>query len=384
MNNMAEGQSKSVFEPLVFEDNSYSCLQPNAETKCLLCDDTFNLNLSLPMFLAHIFDVHSIVIEDVQNICNLNEYVLYWRNKFKIYPFEEIIPSLSLDLLEQKYFLMSSLLKEDRELRHKLKLEYALKIQEFERNDKNFKRECLFCRLEYEGTRQGYLEHLSSQHNLHLGNPQNLVYIEELVANIDKKLRDLKCLYCDKIFTDRNVLKEHMRKKLHKRINPENEEYDKFYIVNYLEEDKSWKTIQEEDDRYALPRGSEANADEEYSDWNEQEDQIVCLFCKAKETDINLLCLHMETNHGFDFALSTQSMDFYQKIKLINYIRKQIHENRCLFCDEAFDSLSSLEEHLSKENHIKIPDIKVFNQPEYYFPTYENDALLYLVDDLED
>lgn len=32
-----------------------------------------------------------------------------------------------------------------------------------------------------------------------------------------------------------------MRKKLwHKRINPENKEYDRFYIVNYLEPGKTW------------------------------------------------------------------------------------------------------------------------------------------------
>lgn len=32
-----------------------------------------------------------------------------------------------------------------------------------------------------------------------------------------------------------------MRKKLHKRINPNNKEYDKFYINNYLEPGKSLK-----------------------------------------------------------------------------------------------------------------------------------------------
>lgn len=386
MNSVENDNSTNVFGPLVFEDNKYECLQQSdaTETKCLLCDDSFNLKLSLPMFLAHIFDVHSIVIEDVQNIDNLNEYIQYWRNKFKNSPFEQIIPSLSLDSAGQKYFLMSVLLKEDKELRHHLKLEYALRVQEFERNDKSFSRQCLFCRLIFEGTRQGYLEHLSSQHNLQLGNPQNLVHIEELIDSIDKKITNLKCLYCEKTFTDRNVLKEHMRKKLHKRINPENKEYDKFYIVNYLEEDKSWKAIQQEDDRYALPRGAEANSDEEYSDWNEQEDQIICLFCKNRETDINLLCLHMESNHGFDFALSTQNMDFYQKVKLINFVRKQIHDNKCLFCDNKFENFFNLEKHLIEKDHYKMPELKSFDQPEFYFPTYENDAFLYLIDDLED
>ena len=44
----------------------------------------------------------------------------------------------------------------------------------------------------------------------------------------------LQCLYCEKTFKDRHILKEHMRKKNHKRINPRNTAYDKFYIINYL------------------------------------------------------------------------------------------------------------------------------------------------------
>lgn len=44
----------------------------------------------------------------------------------------------------------------------------------------------------------------------------------------------LQCLYCERIFKDKTVLKEHMRKKQHKKINPKNRKYDKFYVINYL------------------------------------------------------------------------------------------------------------------------------------------------------
>lgn len=44
----------------------------------------------------------------------------------------------------------------------------------------------------------------------------------------------LQCLYCEKVFRDKNTLKDHMRKKQHRRINAKNKEYDKFYIINYL------------------------------------------------------------------------------------------------------------------------------------------------------
>ena len=32
-----------------------------------------------------------------------------------------------------------------------------------------------------------------------------------------------------------------MRKKNHKKINPRNSAYDKFYMINYLEMGESWK-----------------------------------------------------------------------------------------------------------------------------------------------
>lgn len=59
----------------------------------------------------------------------------------------------------------------------------------------------------------------------------------------------LQCLYCEGTFRDHTILKEHMRKKLHKRINPKNKTYDKFYVINYLEFGKSWEEVQSEDDR---------------------------------------------------------------------------------------------------------------------------------------
>lgn len=51
----------------------------------------------------------------------------------------------------KKYFLISSVLKQDKKLRHKLKLENALKVQEIERSDETYTRPCLFCKLQFEG-----------------------------------------------------------------------------------------------------------------------------------------------------------------------------------------------------------------------------------------
>lgn len=77
---------------------------------------------------------------------------MYWRERFKCVPLDHIIPSISMTEVNKKYFLISSVLKEDKKLRHKLKLENALKVQEIERNDESYKRSCLFCKLQFEGT----------------------------------------------------------------------------------------------------------------------------------------------------------------------------------------------------------------------------------------
>lgn len=63
-----------------------------------------------------------------------------------------------------------------------------------------------------------------------------------------KWVRVLKLKWILIIIKDRTVLKEHMRKKQHKKINPNNRQYDKFYVVNYLEPGKNWQDIMNEFD----------------------------------------------------------------------------------------------------------------------------------------
>jgi hypothetical protein len=136
-----------------------------------------------------------------------------------------------------------------------------LERQKFERDDQNFSRDCLFCRKKLEGTRAEALMHLSEKHNLNLGRPDNLVthhiltlfaylkkyaqvYVDELLEKLHSRLEDLRCLFCNNLFHDRHVLREHMRKKQHKCINPNDTEYDKYYMVNYLEIGKTWKEVE--------------------------------------------------------------------------------------------------------------------------------------------
>ncbi|KAK4878453.1 hypothetical protein RN001_010959 [Aquatica leii] len=360
--------------PLAFDTTSLSLT--NEDTQCLMCCTKYNLKQSLPSFLKHIFDIHHIVIEKPQHIDDFALYLSHWRERFKKTPIEQIIPAVIVKPSNHKYFVLSDLLKEDKVLRHKLKLEAMLRTQEFEREDTTFKTPCLFCKLMFEGKRSCYLTHLSNDHNVRLGNPQNLVYVDDLLKQIEKKLNLLQCLYCEKTFTDRNVLKDHMRKKQHKRINPNNRFYDKYYAVTYLEDHQCNTHVED------LPL--EENSDREYADWNESELTITCLFCSHSDKDISNVCLHMNSKHRFNFYNVSKHLDFYQKVKLVNYIRRQIHCLHCIYCDESLQDRDSLEMHLKICQQGHLPDSKLFDQPEFYFPTFENDCFLHYLDDIDD
>lgn len=66
--------------------------------------------------------------------------------------------------------------------------EWALAQQESERADTSFKRGCMFCRMEFHGSRAAYVKHLYEKHNLHLGKPENLVLLDELLDKIESTI----------------------------------------------------------------------------------------------------------------------------------------------------------------------------------------------------
>jgi hypothetical protein len=53
----------------------------------------------------------------------------------------------------------------------------------------------------------------------------------------------------------------------------------------------------------------------------------------------------------------------------------------CLGCGEVFPSGEEMLKHLSWSNHYE-PSAKDWNQPQFYFPTYENDNLLCVLDEV--
>lgn len=295
---------------------------------------------------------------------------------------------------DEEYFLLSDILPEDKELRSNLqqtKLEKLLERHQFEREDKNYIRECLFCRHVSNTTRADYLKHLYEKHNFHIAKPDNLIFIDELISTVASKLEKLQCIFCEGYFKDRTILKEHMRKKGHKRINPDNKEYDKYFLVNYIGDKQNYKfrinsnklhknqnQVKKQEE---FENDSNVDSDPEWSEWREENGPLItCLLCDYTEMEYESLLKHMQQQHEFSFEKATAGLDFYHKIKIVNYIRRQMHLKQCLSCETKFDDSKNLEKHIKEMKHWVLQKEK-WDQPEYYFPTYEDDLFLCFIQD---
>lgn len=306
---------------------------------------------------------------------------------------------------DEKYYLLSDVIAKDRQIRNEIQIQWiqdALSRHQFERVDKNFTKGCLFCRDNtIETTRFHYIDHLYTKHYLNLGRFESLVYIDELIDLIEEKMSNLICIFCEKIFKDRSVMKEHMRKKAHKSINPDNKAYDRFYLCNYRMKDNPLKdqigakknvNLAKTKKHPADPGNSEElsttvfdkSDDSDWSDWNNDQDiDIICLFCQRRDANFASVTDHMKADHNFDFHNATKSYNFYQKVKMINYIRRKVHLKQCLSCEMKSESVDELVRHMNSENHINCSE-KDFEKVEFFFPTFEDDAFLCNIDNINE
>ncbi|GBC02976.1 hypothetical protein RclHR1_04910009 [Rhizophagus clarus] len=112
--------------------------------------------------------------------------------------------------------------------------------------------------------------------------------------------------------------------------------------------------------------------DERWDDWEEEAQQdLKCLFCNDLFTLANDLFNHCSQQHGFDFQKIRTELrfDFYQCIRLINYIRQQVLNNS----------------ELDKITSYTVQNIQsVINDDVYLKPVLEDDPLLYAFDYVED
>ena len=209
------------------------------------------------------------MIANLHLITDVSEYVKYWKAKFTKHPMEEYTAVVNADVLDtqtkeftpgDKFHMITGGLQEDVELRmqlHMRRLEQVVDIQEEERKETTFKRTCLFCRYEeaigksifqffdiiflnfifrnvFEGNSSELLNHMAFYHNFSVGQPNNLVFVHELIDLLEENLNKNVCIFCEKTFKTREVLKEHMRKKAHKKINPKVSSFHSLFRLSFL------------------------------------------------------------------------------------------------------------------------------------------------------
>ncbi|KAI8342331.1 hypothetical protein BC941DRAFT_412470 [Chlamydoabsidia padenii] len=273
----------------------------------------------------------------------------------------------------------------DKKIREEIQLEKlneVLKIQQREReSDSKQSRKCLFCKIVCD-SRTLLFKHMFSEHNFNIGLPDNLVNVNEFLDLLETKLTKLQCLYCEKTFTSPAVLRKHMRKKKHFKIASKNRQYDRFYVINYLEPGKNWENF--ENDRYD---SDDERKDESWADWEEEiSEPTMCLFDDQVLPSPKDALLHMKTKHAFDLSSirKEKGYDFYKTVVLINYIRHQSSLVKCFSCGESVPDLSNLVRHMEIKGCIQafVPeDADFWKDPRYMLPIYDNDPLLTGFDD---
>ncbi|KAL9972759.1 hypothetical protein ACROYT_G019124 [Oculina patagonica] len=392
-------QAQDNLEVLTFPEQPVKELSPlGLQVPCIFCDKEFpNTTGKNDAVLHHLLVEHQLVIGEVAQVCDMRRYLCYWKTRFKEKPITDFCPVININSKPEdigpkiQYFLLCDSLPEERWLREDLqrrRLEDVLECQQRERSDTHFSRTCLFCKQHFEGNRSSLFTHMASDHGFNVGLPDNLVNVNEFLDVLEQKLANLQCLFCEKLFKDRTALKDHMRKKQHKKINPKNKEYDRFYVINYLELGKTWEDIQNENEEEEEESKTESSAGEDdWSDWKGDLPPSVCLFCETSCPVTNDVLQHMKEEHLFDFLAHKRSLglDFYHQVKIVNYIRRQVYKHNCVKCQENFPSRPAVLEHMKKAQHFSLPeDRTTWDQPQYFFPTYENDSLLCSLEDDED
>ncbi|KAI7901828.1 uncharacterized protein BX663DRAFT_512541 [Cokeromyces recurvatus] len=328
--------------------------------------------------VKHLKDDHQLVFKNLHHMyMALDTYLSRWAKEFENKSISEIG---ELDTNNNVYVInpeKCALDKKIREDMQRAKLNEVLKTQQNEReNDSKVPRKCLFCKIIGEN-RTTLFKHMFSEHNFNIGLPDNLVYVNEFLDTLEGKLSKLQCLYCEKTFTSPAVLRKHMRKKKHFKIAAKNRQYDRFYVINYLEPGKNWESF--EHDTYD---SDDDKQDDSWADWEEDvQESTMCLFDTQVLPSPKEALDHMKKVHHFNLSelRKTKGLDFYQVIVLINYIRHQSSNLTCFSCEKVFDNETELADHYKEGSCITkfVPmDAPFWKDPRFLIPTYENDPLL--------
>jgi C2H2 type zinc-finger (2 copies) len=234
---------------------------------------------------------------------------------------------------------------------------------------------------------------MKSVHRLIIGKLHNLVYVEELLNLISYLVNERHiCLFCEHAFPSVAVLKKHSRTSQHYlKLRPDNTLYDKYYIVNYMPPDAKTEAEVSIDTSASSVLSTNEDDEANWSAWDEPLDMgqpVQCLFDDTCCEDVSqLLEEHLKKVHSFDLHayFARHSLELYDRIKLINYIRLETSHLRCFQCSSAFQASEGLQKHLKQQGHLmSLPESDIWRNAQYLLPAIESDPLLCFLDISED
>jgi Zn ribbon nucleic-acid-binding protein len=86
----------------------------------------------------------------------------------------------------------------------------------------------------------------------------------------------------------------------------------------------------------------------------------------------------MTVSHYRGFV--SAALDFYDSVKLVNYIRRQVDEKACVKCGEKQGSRKELLDHMQKENHFTpTRDAEFWKNPQYAPPLSSLHRLFFII-----
>lgn len=264
---------------------------------------------------------------------------------------------------------------EDKELRKQLQLERLQNILNLQHHERQtvFKTpgQCLFC-AEAFLDKHTLFTHMYRQHGFNIGQLDNLVMVQDFLSILKGLLDKNKCIYCERDFPDGPTMRKHMKTKGHFKINSHNPTYDRFYIINYMLPGTTWEDLPEDS---PLDNSTDDDDDVDSDDDDVVDTSTVCLLCEHRAPNPELINEHMKTEHNLNLA--SLYNDFYDGVKVINFVRVCWRDCRCAFCGDLFDGNEELTNHFKqcqRKQDGKL--VEEWREPQYLFPFYEDDNLL--------
>ncbi|XWS08254.1 hypothetical protein CRYUN_Cryun41cG0064000 [Craigia yunnanensis] len=123
------------------------------------------------------------------------------------------------------------------------------------------------------------------------------------------------------------------------------------------------KNLKETEETNQLPQEEEEDDDESKEPWTEEENEdddendleseCLCLFCDFKNGYCVALFEHCRLTHFFDFngIRKELGLDFYGSLKLINFVRSQVEDNRCWSCGVRCQSKQDLQNEEAEDDY---------------------------------